>query len=484
MTYTPPFADIAAWPPTRHTPPLSPEFPSALDPFAALLQAAWVQAFDYPLEAWQVQLLRAILEVFPEGHPRAGQLRWMQVVVSLGRQNGKSEIAAALALWQLVANPRAANIAGIATSVDQAKLVYERAHKVISRTSLARSFVATGTRGIRSRSAGAVYTMKPSKSAALQGIPITLGVVDELHILKSALWTDMVNGAGGRPNALVAGITTAGDDKSELLIHLYEQGEASIAQDGASRLGVFIWEAPESRIPADDETLGRYLAAASPGVASGRRDLENLVTKVRTLPEDQVIRYDLNRFIASVNAFIPLATWAKGTTTEPFPAGVRPVFVISRTTDWAYATVTAHAKMPDGRTYCDVVASITKPTIAGLAEVAARLNRHRPVTFGMGALLRDLEKDLKLRGMPTTMMTSADFMNASALFYAKATEGMLAHPGYSLLSSQIPRTLRKNVGDSFRISWEKSATEIDAVVGHVIGVHLAEVQRDVPLQVF
>lgn len=94
-----PFADIAPWPPTRHTPPLSPDFKSAFDPYAKAFAIIWVCAFGYRLEEWQIQLIRAILEIFPEGHERAGQLRWQQAVVSLGRQNGKSEIAAALALW-------------------------------------------------------------------------------------------------------------------------------------------------------------------------------------------------------------------------------------------------------------------------------------------------------------------------------------------------------------------------------------------------
>lgn len=481
--FTQPFADIAPWPPTLYTRPLSDDFPSAFDPYAPLMQAAWEQSFGYPLEAWQIALLRAVLELYPEGHARAGQLRWMQVVVSLGRQNGKSEIAAALGLWQLIANPRGALIAGLATSVKQAGIVYDRARTVITRTSLSKSFKATGTRGITSKLPGAKYTMEPAKSAALQGIPITLGIVDELHILKSALWTDMVNGAGGRPNCLVVGITTAGDDDSDLLKHLYEQGMASIGEDGERRVGFFAWQAPDSEIPADDEMLGRYLAMASPGVASGRRDLENLVTKVRTLPKPEVVRYDFNRFIASVNTFIPVEKWATGTTGDPFPAG-QPVFAFARTSDWGYATISAAVKMPDGKTYCDLVSSITKPTISQLADLAVRLSRHNPATFAMGSHLRDLAKELEMRGLPTYMMTSGDFLNGSALFYAKATQGLLQHPGHALLSLQIPRTIRKNVGENFRISWEESSVEIDAVISHLIGVHVAETQREMGLQIF
>lgn len=488
-----PFDDIPPWPPTRWTEPLSPDFPSAFDRVAQVMQIAWVQAFGYELEPWQVQLLRAMLEVFPEGHKRAGQLRWMQAVASVGRQNGKSEIAAALSLWQLMVNPRAALVAGIATSVRQAGIVYQRARTIVMRTSLARSFKATGTRGISSRSPGASYTVEPSKSASLQGIPITLGIVDELHLLKIAMWIDMVNGAGGRPDCLVGGITTAGDDNSELLIHLYGQGKTSIDTGGANRVGFWVWEAPDSVIPDDDVELGRRLAMANPGVASGRRDLENLVTKVRTLPEAEVIRYDLNRFVASESVFIPTGTWSGSVVADEWPVGVRPIFTITRTLDWKWASITATGRRPDGSTFSDLVASVPLDegsAIETLVDICIRLARHNPVTFGMAwETLADLGKALTARGLPVRMVRSGDMKGGAALFYTRLVKGLVKHPGHLLLTVQVPRAMRKNVGDEFlvvgaarRVKKSKDDKppkwDIDAVLGTVEGVYIAETHID------
>lgn len=483
-----PFDDIAPWPPTRWTEPLAPDFPSAFDRVAGVMQLAWVQSFGYELEDWQIKLLRAVLEVYPEGHTRAGQLRWMQAVISLGRQNGKSEIAAALGLWQLLANPRSALVAGIATSVKQAGIVYDRARSVIMRTSLARSFKATGTRGITSKMPGAKYNMEPAKSASLQGIPITLGLVDELHILKSALWTDLVNGAGGRPDCLVAGITTAGDDNSELLIHLYEIGQQSIETDGANRVGFFVWEAPDSAIPEDDLTLGRYLAAANPGIASGRRDLENLVTKVRTLPRAEVVRYDFNRFVAATSVFIPAGVWAGGITGQGWPVGSRPIFTITRTQDWKWASIQAFTTLPDGGFYCDLVASVPLTEVSAirtLADLAAKLMRHNPHTFAMSwETLADLGKELKTRGLPVRMIRSGDRMSGASLFYTKVVSGKVKHPGHALLSTQIPRAVRKNVGEGFVVSPTASKADIDSVLGAIEGVYAADTHIEPSMQIF
>lgn len=481
-----PFDDIPPWPPARYTAPLSADFPSAFDPFRELFLLVWRNYAGYELEPWQIELLRAALELYPAGHTRAGQLRFLTVVISLARQNGKTEIAAALGLWALLVK-KAALVVGLATSAEQARLIYDRTMGAIKGTpQLKRMFRAlTETRGIRTLTGGK-YEIKAAKSDALQGLPLDLGLVDELHILAATLWEDLVNGLGGRPNCLVVGVTTAGDDNSALLLHLYELGEAAIAAGDAARMGFFVWEAPESRIPDDDELLGRYLAHANPGVASGRVDLENTIAAVRgTKHPNDAIRYRLNRFVSSVSVFISAETWARCTTADQFPEGVAPIFVIDRTPEWQYASVTAAGKRPDGRIYLDLVASLVHPTLEKLAELCVELNRHAPATFVVdGYSLKDLGAELERRGLPVTTATRADNLNGSALFYSKVQQRLIAHPGHPLLSMQIPRAVRKNVDDGFRLSRKDSAIEIDAAIGHVLGTYFAETRTDTPLQMF
>lgn len=484
-TFEQPFADIPPWPPQRWTRPLSPDFPSAFDSYRVLFRMVWWVAFGYVLEAWQEELLRHVFELFPEGHKRAGQLRWRKIVVSLGRQNGKTEIACAVALIVLLMKARP-QLIGIATSVDQANLIYKRTLELIKKSpKLAARFSAlTMTRGIRTRDGGE-YLLKANKSGALQGIPIDVGLVDELHLLMRAVWDDLVNGLGGRPNSFVFGITTAGDDESELLLSLYDEGADAIEDGGRDRLGFFVWEALVAARPDDDEEFGRELARANPAVASGRMDLDAVITDVRKMPEPNAVRYRLNRFIGSVNVFISGGAWAACQTSDPFPSGVQPIFTFDRTPDWSYASVGAFAKMPDGRTYCDLVASLVRPTIEQLADVAVMLSKHNPATYGVdGYALRDLGRALEDRGLPVTYGTQADALNGSALFYAKVKDRLVVHPGHALMAMQIPKAVRKEVGDGFRVSRAKSAGQIDVVMNHVLGVQLAETQRDAGLQIF
>lgn len=480
-----PFAEIPPWPPARWTPPLSPDFPSAFDGYVMLFRAVWLKAFGYTLELWQEEAIRHVLELYPPGHRRAGQLRFRQIVISLGRQNGKTELAAAIGLWALLMRA-IPTVIGIATSTDQARLVYRRTMAAIRGTPQLKSkFRAlTETRGIQTHDGGQ-YEIKAAKSAALQGIPIDVGLVDELHILVKALWFDLVNGLGGRPNCLVVGITTAGDDGSELLLHLYEQGDLAIAQGDEARFGFYCWESLEAAVPDDDDELGRELARGNPSVASGRTDIETSVTEVRSLPPQDAIRYRLNRFVKQISAFISVAAWEANRVAEPFPDDARPLFTIDRTPDWGYASIGVFTKLPDGRIYCDLAASVVRPTISQIADLCVQLSAHNPTTFGMDSFtLRDLGKELELRGLPVTLTGHADMLNGSALFYAKITQKLLAHPGNDLLTQQIPVTKRKDSDGGFKISRKESSVSIDGVISHVIGVHLAETQTTPGLQLF
>lgn len=482
---TPPYEDIPAWPPARWTPPLSPEFPSAFDSYRDLLRMVWMAAFGYMLEIWQETAIRHALELFPEGHPRAGQLRFRQVVISLGRQNGKTEIAAAIGLIALLMRARP-QVVGLATSADQARLVYKRTMQAIAGTPRLRMLfkALTETRGIQTTDGGS-YEIKAAKSAALQGIPIDVGLVDELHILAMALWFDLVNGLGGRPNCLVIGITTAGDDDSELLLHLYTEGEAAINAGSSARFCFLVWEALEAARPESDYELGRELARANPSIASGRVDLENAIIEVRSMPEPDAVRYRLNRFSKATGSFITRAEWDSNRSTEPWPEGAVPVFTIDRTPDWGYATIGVFARMPDGKIYVDVAASLVKPTLSQLVELCTQLNAFAPHTFGMDSFtLRDLGKELEMRGLPVTLTGYADMLNASALFYAKVTQQQLAHPGNDLLGNQIVVTKRVNSGDGFKISRKESSASIDGVISHVLGVQLVETMRNTELQIF
>jgi phage terminase large subunit-like protein len=469
----------------RMTAPLSADFSSDIDPYLPALRYAWTVATGHDLDEWQVRLLRAIFEVFPEGHPQAGELRYRQVIVSMGRQNGKTEIAAAIGLYGLLREV-GGYVVGIASNAEQARLVYDRASRIISSNpALKRRFAKlTETRGLHSLD-GSRYEIKAAKSTSLQGLPLTVGIVDEVHITKMALWTDLVNGTGGRRNGIVVGITTAGSDDSALLKSLYENADRAI--DGELlRFGAFIWEASEARIPDDDDELAALLKEANPAVAEGHSsgDLANIISDVRAMPKDEAVRYRLNRFISGDSGYMDLSLWAACATTEQFPEG-RVVVSIDRSPDWGWATLAAAIKAPDGTVHTEIVASPKNPSIDQLERLSVELYRHGVSTFVVDGLgLKELGARLKARGMPVKFMNMSDVYTAASLFYSLTAHRKIKHAGDLLLTIQLPRAATKANGEAYRLIKGPSRMDIDAVVATVSSVYVAETLNESGLQLF
>jgi phage terminase large subunit-like protein len=477
--------------PAIATQPLQEDFPSEGDWLLPIVELAWRSADDpnFKLDLWQSELIRRILEVYPPGHEREGQLRFRQVVVSMGRQNGKSVIGAILGLYGLLRAP-GQSVIGIASSAEQARILYDRTMLVIRRNkSLADRFAKlTDTRGIRAKDGGK-YEIKAAKSSALQGIPINVGLADELHIMPGALWSDMVNGTSSKSNGIVIGITTAGDENSELLKQLYEVGFKAAGGDPQfERFGFFVWEAPDARVPDDDETLSEYLRAANPALQAGRIDMDTVLSDVRAMPATDVVRYRLNRFVAAQSQFITPLMWQK--CARPYGEtilldGARPIFAIDRTPDWGHASVAVAIKNQDGQTETELVASIVKPNLEQLVGICTELMKHSPQTFIVdGYGLKDLATELRRRGMPVAIATQGDVIGASALAYSKIAREEIRHSSDPLLSIQFPRTVRKNIGDQFRISRKDSSVEIDGVMATILAIYGAETRIEQSLQVF
>jgi phage terminase large subunit-like protein len=467
--------------PTRYTPALTDVFESSIDKLLPAIELAWsVATPGFKFDDWQIELMRRITELLP-----SGELRWRSVLVSMSRQNGKSEIVGALSAWAILREPGTYNV-GVASTAEQARLVYDRLQRVIASNPAwtRRMSKLTETRGIKTLD-GSRYEIKASNANTLQGIPVSVGIVDEVHLVEAKVWDALSSGTGSRKNSLLVGITTAGDENSELLTRLYANAEKAIAGD-LERFGAWIWEASDTVVPDDDDELLELLMEANPALQAGRIDPKLLLADVRALPTDDIVRYRLNRFIQSGRkTFIPAELWQK--CERSFDAVMPPgdvVFAIDRTPDWEHATIAAAVKVDDV-IHTELVASINKPTLEQLLYVCGQLMSHSPRSIIVdGYTLRDLYKELKTRGYPAETATLGDVVNASSMFYARLARRTLVHAGDPLLSIQVPRTVRKMIGEGFRVSRRDSAVEIDAVMATLLATFGADTLREQTLQVF
>lgn len=471
--------------PTRYTPTLRDDYAADIDQYLPYIKAWWsVASPGFVFDDWQIELLRRMTELDDNG-----QLRWRSVLVSMGRQNGKSELVSALGIWSLLRKEGAYNVS-VASTAEQARLVYDRVQRIVAANpdTLGRLMVKlTDTRGMKTKH-GAKYEIKASNANVLQGIPVNTAIVDECHLVSAQVWDALVSGTGARDSTCIIGITTAGDENSELLNRLYQNANKAISGDEQfSRFGAWIWEASEADVPDNDDKLIELLTEANPALQAGRIDVRNLIDDVRALPKEDIVRYRLNRFVNSGDkTFIPLDLWWK--CTKPldyeFPAG-DVVFAIDRTPDWAHASIAAAVKTPDDVIHTELVASLVKPTMEQLLFLCGQLAQYAPRAILVdGYTLRDLHKELKIRGFQTDTVSLSDIVNASSLFFSRIARRTLVHAGDPLLTVQVPRTVRKLVGEGFRVSRRDSAVEIDAVMATLLATYGVETLRSQTIQVF
>lgn len=216
----------------------SPDFPFHFDPkaaericrFAELLPYVSGRGFaevigrddeDQPiwktieLQPWQCWLLTTIYGWLNEAHLR----RFRVALVLVPRKNTKSTLGAIMALFGLTEEGEpGAQCYSAATTRDQAKAVAEIAWEMAKRSPGLREYygVRLGSETTRSLSVPATASKFAPLSAdanSLDGLNVSMVVVDELHAHKTAaVWNVLDTATGARVQPLIIAITTAGVD--------------------------------------------------------------------------------------------------------------------------------------------------------------------------------------------------------------------------------------------------------------------------------
>lgn len=468
------------WLPKTYTQPLSDDFVSDGPKLRKFVELFFTNKDGSPFvfDPWQAWLIDHALERYPDDWPDqhlAGRLRYQQIVISVARQNGKSELATALGFYLLLMNNPDPYVVGLASNADQANIIYRRVKKVIDDSpQLRKRFKTTGTRGITRLDKSGFYTVKPAKADSLQGISGDT-LFDEVHLCSVDMWAAMVFGTTARADGVVIGTTTAGDDTATLLKSLYDVGRASAtgADEGSQRFGFFLWEAQQGCDVWDKEAW----LDANPSIACGRLDLAEQMESAKALPEHEIRRYRLNQFVATESAWLPMHMWAGSKGDIPSDLE-RPVFSIDRSPSWEHATITATYKRDDTY-YTEVVQSINKPTLDSLLEACEHLFKFDPSTYVVDSyVLGDLGRELDKRGYPVRTIGGNSVGTACSVAYAAIARGNVVHAGDELLSRQMPTAVKKSLGEGWRITRKSGGTEIDAVMATVNGLYAATLDNE------
>lgn len=153
-----------------------------------------------------------------------GTRRFSVAYVEVPRKNGKSTLAAGIALYMLIADgEEGAEVYAAATKRDQARIVWNEAARMVRASPALSKRIRVLAGNMHSQRLQSKFEPVGSDSENLDGLNIHCAVVDELHAHKSRdLWDVLDTATGARDQPLMLAITTAGKSRKTICWEKHE----------------------------------------------------------------------------------------------------------------------------------------------------------------------------------------------------------------------------------------------------------------------
>jgi phage terminase large subunit-like protein len=184
------------------------------------------------LEAWQRDYIRAL---FAEEN---GRRKVRTSLLALPRKNGKSTLAAGIALRCLLEPEPGCEVYSCAASRDQARLVFDTAKIAVEQSPTLSQKLKVYRNAIVRESTHATYKALSAEAGIQHGLSAHAVIFDELHVSNREMWEVMLSSQGARRNPLTVALTTAGYDRKSVCWEIWKYAEA--VRDGAVKDATFL----------------------------------------------------------------------------------------------------------------------------------------------------------------------------------------------------------------------------------------------------
>lgn len=471
--------------PRLWTPPLRPLTPETSFGFEVIEFARDV--LGRALFPWQEWLLIHACELGLDGLPRFGK-----VLVTIARQNGKTEVLVVLSLYWIFVDlirgrdwPRVNLVLGTSTNLDTAKESWEKAVTLAESTpELAEEIPRGGVRRANgeqqlSTAWGARYKIAASNRKGGRGLTVGRLILDELR--EHHDWTAYdaaVPATTTVSEAQVWMLSNAGDDRSVVLNEIREQALA----ETDPRLAIFEWSAP-----TDDPTDIANLLAANPSVGHNI-SLESLLTdaaRAKAAGGEQLtgfITEHLCRRVSLLNPAIDERAWGECVEVGTMDAlRERVALCLDVSLDGMHASLYAAALQDDGRVRVEPVQAWEGPDCTQhlRLELPGLVARVKPRVVGWfpNGPAASIAADMAERDgwPPEGLEVEALRSDAQAVcmgFAEQVLNCRIAHSNDPLLNAHVLAAEKRAQGDGWRFA-RRGAGHVDAVYAAAGATHLA-----------
>jgi phage terminase large subunit-like protein len=265
----------------------------------------------FNLRPWQTKIVRQMFKTRKDG-----LRQYRTCLLMLPRKNGKSELAAALAIYFLLFDGEiGAEVYSAASDKDQAALVFNVAAQMIRNDPelLAQCEIIDSQKRIVHRASGSFYRAISAEAYSKHGFNASVVIYDELHAAPNReLWDVLSTSQGARAQPYMIAITTAGYDRHSILWELYSHAK-KVAENPAldPTFLPLLYEAP---IDADwtDEKVWKQ---SNPALGDFRsiEEMRTMAARAKEIPaqENTFRRLYLNQWTEQAARWISMAAWDK-----------------------------------------------------------------------------------------------------------------------------------------------------------------------------
>lgn len=223
-------------------------------------------------------------------------------LVSMPRANGKTALAAALAVAELFAGDLSAEVLVVASDERQAKIALNLARRMIElspelseRAHVYRDHIAVPQNDATMRAL-------PADAAALHGWDPSLLIVDELHVVTEDVWEAVSSVSGKRPESLVLAISTPATSIDSIMFRLIEHGREGTDPSFYLR---------EFSAPKDCDLHDRDAwAEANPALGDFLAE-DGLASAARTLREPVFRQLRLGQWVTGAEGWLPFGAFGE-----------------------------------------------------------------------------------------------------------------------------------------------------------------------------
>jgi phage terminase large subunit-like protein len=264
---------------------------------------------SFNLRGWQEQIVRELFK------PKAdGRRQYRTCLLMLPRKNGKSELAAAIALYGLLADGEiGAEVYSAAADRDQAALVFNVAAQMVRNDPklMAQCEIVDSQKRILHRKSGSVYRAISADAHTKHGFNASHIIYDELHAAPNReLYDVLTTSQGARSQPLNLMISTAGYDRHSICWELYDH--ACKVRDGIVTDSTFLpllFEAPKDA----DWTDEKVWHAANPALGDFRslEEMRILAERAKVIPAQENVfrRLYLNQWTEQADRWLSMDLW-------------------------------------------------------------------------------------------------------------------------------------------------------------------------------